>query len=133
MIGIDTNVLVRYVIRDDKAQAHRADSVIDGLTMADPGFITHATLVELWWVLTSTYKKDNQLVAAFIEQLLATPVIAIQDRDIVHAALRLVRANKADFVDALISAVCEAQGCTKVVTLESRVASRAAMTLLVSP
>ena len=51
MIGLDTNVLVRYLAQDDRRQSAAATRLIEALTVEDPGFIAHATLVELAWVL----------------------------------------------------------------------------------
>lgn len=56
MIGIDTNVLVRATVRDDDAQAQRADAFLETLTREKPDYVTHIVLVELWWVLTRAYK-----------------------------------------------------------------------------
>lgn len=66
MIGLDTNVLVRYITQDDSKQAALAGRLIEGLDKASPGYITLVTLVELGWVLESAYKfTRSQLVDVF--------------------------------------------------------------------
>ena len=53
MIGLDTNILVRYLAQDDAEQAKRANRIIDRLTPENPGFVPLVALVELVWVLES--------------------------------------------------------------------------------
>jgi len=55
MIGLDTNVLVRYIMQDDPKQSRKATSLIESLDDDHPGFITIVSILELYWVLTSCY------------------------------------------------------------------------------
>jgi len=55
MIGLDTNVLVRYIMQDDAMQSPKASVLIESLDADHPGFISLVTVVELYWVLTSCY------------------------------------------------------------------------------
>ena len=130
MIGLDTNVIIRYAMRDDPAQTARADRLIEGFTAQSPGYISHITLVEVWWVLTRTYRLKSADVASFIDNLLNTASLEVQKPDLVHKALRAVRTNHADFADALITAVSTDDGCTEVTTFDVKAAQRAGMTLL---
>jgi predicted nucleic-acid-binding protein len=130
VIGLDTNVLVRYSIRDDPSQARLADTLIDGFTADDPGYVSHVTLAELWWVLTSSYRQDRGTVAAFIDQLLCASTLALQAPDVVHAALRAVDTAGADFADALIAATGASDGCSQTMTFDRKAARGAGMTLL---
>jgi predicted nucleic-acid-binding protein len=130
VIGLDTNVLVRYAIRDDATQARMADRLIEACTADDPGHVSHVALVELWWVLTSAYGQDRLRVAAFIDRLLTTATIAVQSPDLVHAALRAVNADGADFADAMIAVTDAADGCDRTMTFDRKAARRAGMTLL---
>ena len=71
MIGLDTNVLVRYLTQDDKAQAAAATRFIEKtLTPETPGFISLVALVEVVWVLETCYHCTRQDIAAIIERLL---------------------------------------------------------------
>jgi len=130
MISLDTNVLVRYAIRDDPRQTQLADALIDSLTPADPGLVTHIVLVELWWVLTRSYNKTPQQTAAFIDRLLDVQTIQTQDPDLVAQALAAVTDRRADFADALIVAISAAQGCSQVKTFDAKAAARAGMTAM---
>jgi predicted nucleic-acid-binding protein len=131
VIGLDTNVLIRYIIRDDEDQTGLADSMIDGFTVEEPGYVSHIVLVEMWWVLTSAYGQDRRMVAALIDRLLAVATVVVENPDLVHAALRAVTANGADFADAMIGATGASAGCTQTSTFDKRAAARAGLTLLV--
>ena len=130
MIGLDTNVIIRYAMRDDPAQTAQADRLIEGFTAQDPGYISHITLVEVWWVLTRTYKLKDADVASFLDSLLNAASLEVQEPDLVHKALRAVRTNHADFADALIAVVSTDDGCTEVKTFDVKAAQRAGMSLL---
>ena len=130
MIGLDTNVLLRYAIRDDMRQTQRADALIDALTPDDPGLVTHIVLVELWWVLTRSYHMTPQRTAAFIDKLLDVKTIHTQDADLVTEALSAVIDKHADFADALIVAIATAQGCAQVKTFDAKAVARAGMTAI---
>jgi len=127
MISLDTNVLVRYAIRDDAQQAKRADALIDALTPDDPALVTHIVLVELWWVLTRSYNRTPQQAADFIDKLMDIETLHTQDDDLVTEALQAVTENHADFADALIVSVSAAQGATQIRTFDAKAAARAGM------
>ena len=59
MIGLDTNVLVRYIAQDDAAQSPKASTLIESLTVDEPGYVTQVALVEVVWVLSSLYAADR--------------------------------------------------------------------------
>ena len=73
MIGLDTNVLVRYLIQDDAGQARRADTLIEGmLDRGDRGVVSIVALCELVWVLRDAYDLDRTTVASTLERVLDT-------------------------------------------------------------
>ncbi len=72
MIGLDTNVLVRYIAQDDAKQSPIATKLITSLTTENPGFISQVSLVELVWVMQSCYKASKPEVVAILETLLST-------------------------------------------------------------
>lgn len=129
MIGLDTNVIVRYIMRDDDLQTRAADALIDSFTPADPGYLSHVALAELWWVLASAYRQDRQHIARLINQLLLTDTLVVPAPDLVHQALRAVTTG-ADFADALIAATGAADGCGHTMTFDAKAAARAGMTRL---
>jgi predicted nucleic-acid-binding protein len=72
MIGLDTNILVRYLAQDDPIQSQRATEIIEGLTEDNLGFINIVALVETAWVLDRAYGVPASELAAAIERLLQT-------------------------------------------------------------
>ena len=104
MIGIDTNVLVRYLAQDDPDQAKIATAFIeDNCTEDNQGFINYITLCEMCWVLKRLYKTPREQLAEIIEQLLRTAQLFVQEPQVIWMALEEFKINSADFPDCLIS------------------------------
>ena len=123
MIGLDTNVLVRYIVQDDPEQADAAGRLIEGrCTERSSGYVSVLVLVELVWVLTTAYGYASRSVAAVLLQLLRTTEFSIEDSDAVWAALREFEAGNADFADYLIGRRNRAAGCTSTHTFDRRAA-----------
>jgi predicted nucleic-acid-binding protein len=130
MIGVDTNVLVRYFVRDDQHQAQAADEVLDALTPEKPGWLCLIVLVELVWALRITYRFERAKIAATIDALLRSQDVVLEQEATVRQALLLFRNSKADFADCLISLSARAAGCSKTVTFDKVAARDAGMELL---
>ncbi|MCW5712336.1 PIN domain-containing protein [Shinella sumterensis] len=130
MIGVDTNVLVRYLAQDDEAQSPVASKIIDGFTPDAPGFISQVALVETVWVLTRSYKMTRDAVADTIETLLRARELVVEGAESGYLALASYRATKADFSDALIAHGGRLAGCRETVTFDKGAASAAGMRLL---
>lgn len=60
MTGLDTNVLVRCIMQDDAMQSRNATALIESLSSENPGYIAIASVLELYWVLTSSYELSAQ-------------------------------------------------------------------------
>ncbi|WP_458376647.1 PIN domain-containing protein [Pseudomonas pergaminensis] len=118
MIGLDTNVLVRYVTQDDPVQSAKASELIESLTTASPGFVSMVSIVELVWVLQSCYQSAKSDVGAVLETLLRTRELTVEHGEIIWQALRKFMANKADFADCLIERCAHAAGCTYTATFD---------------
>lgn len=118
MVGIDANVLVRYIVRDDAAQAAKADSLLQRLTSADPGYVTIVALTELIWVLRRSYRLSRSEVAVALEPLLLSQTIRVQHEAAVLPALNALRRGTADFADAVIAALGEQAGCSTTYTFD---------------
>ena len=131
MIGLDTNVLVRYIMQDDPKQALKATKLVETLTATEPGFVTLVTMVELFWVLSSAFELSRgQIVAAF-DGIIRAKQLVVEQRDQVVRALRAYGSSSADFADCLIERTATAAGCDKVMTLDVGASKQAGMTLLV--
>lgn len=130
MIGLDTNVLVRYIMQDDIKQSPLATRIVESLSVEAPGFVPLIAIVELGWVLSSAYELDrNQLIEAF-EALLRTKELVVERGEIVWKALRLFQRANGDFADSLIACSAEAAGCAKTMTFDRGAVKSAGMTLV---
>jgi predicted nucleic-acid-binding protein len=134
MIGLDTNVLVRYMAQDDPRQSAIATRLIEKeLSPGEPGFISLVVLAELCWVLKRLYSASaNELVAA-VQDLLNTPQFHLECRDAVIATVQHMKGIKgasAGFVDALIAQLAAAQGCSRTVSFDRVAVRSAGMVLL---
>jgi predicted nucleic-acid-binding protein len=130
MIGLDTNVLVRYIMQDDPKQSAKATALIEQLSPDNPGFITLVSVVELYWVLTSSYGLTAQQVKQALEVLLRAKQIIVDRADQVLRALRVFDDGKADFADCLIERTAAAAGCEQTMTFDVGAAKHAGMTLI---
>lgn len=119
MIGLDTNVLVRYLVQDDPAQARAAAATIEGAASRGDGlFLAAVTLCELVWVLESAYQRPRAAIAAALEQIARTGDFTIEHADHVRAAVAAYRTTSADFADTLVGRLNEAAGCEHTVTFD---------------
>ncbi len=130
MIGLDTNVLVRYIMQDDAKQATKATRLIESLDSENPGYITIVSVVELYWVLTSSYGLTGLQVAQALEAILRTKQLLVERADQVMRALRVFADGKADFADCLIERSAAGAGCTGTVTFDVGASRHAGMTLI---
>lgn len=124
MIGLDTNVVVRYLTQDDAKQAALASKLFEHTLSAErPGFVSLITLCEIAWVLSECYGADKARIRAVVEGLLASKQILVEDAERVWKALRNWEKSSADFSDALMGQSASARGCEKIVTFD-RAAAR---------
>ena len=130
MTGLDTNVLVRYIMQDDVAQSPKATALIESLSSEDPGYIAMVSVVELYWVLTSSYELSAQQAAQALEAILRTKQLLVERADQVMRALRVFGDGKADFADCLIERAAASAGCGQTMTFAVNASKHAGMTLL---
>ncbi|MGB5339697.1 MAG: type II toxin-antitoxin system VapC family toxin [Gammaproteobacteria bacterium] len=131
MIGLDTNVVIRYLVQDDKKQSAAATRFIEkSLTTDAPGFINHISLCEIVWVLQRCYGVTKPQVREIIEGLLTTKQLNVENVEVTWKALRAFDANSANFCDALISQINIHSGCEYTVTFDKKAASLPGFDLL---
>ena len=130
MIGLDTNVLVRYIMQDDAKQARRAAALIESLTPERPGFISVVALVELVWVLESVYTLTRAQIAQALQTLLSIEVWTIERAIAVSSALRGYANGKVDFADRVIERVGASAGCECTMTFDRDAAKAGGMVLI---
>lgn len=131
MTGIDTNVLIRYLVQDDERQAKISAEFIESTCTHDnPGFINHIVLCEVTWVLASAYKQPRKSIAEVIDNLLHVREIEVQEAETVWKALRDYRRSNADFSDHLISHLNLQNGCRHTATFDRKASLQTGMQLI---
>lgn len=119
MIGLDTNVLARYLTQDDPAQSRRATGVIaEAERRGDRCVISTIVLCELVWVLRYAYEVDRDAVAATLDRILDTAQFVIEDKDLARRALADYRRGPGDFSDYLIGWRNREAGCSETATFD---------------
>jgi predicted nucleic-acid-binding protein len=123
MIGLDTNILVRYIAQDDVVQSPLATKIIeDRLTEEHPGFISLVTMVETVWVLDRSYGLSTAEIAAAVERILQTDILFVQNEQDVFTAMVALKAGTGSFSDALIAALGTRAGCATTLTFDKKAA-----------
>jgi predicted nucleic-acid-binding protein len=130
MIGLDTNVLVRYIMQDDVKQSPLATRLIESLSAESLGFVPLVSVVELFWVMSCAYELDRDQLVEALEGLLRTKELVIERAEIVWKALRMFQTADVDFADCLIERSAAAIGCEKTMTFDRGAAKGAGMTLV---
>jgi predicted nucleic-acid-binding protein len=126
MIGLDTNILVRYIVRDDLAQAKIADSYIHKCRDNDIElFISNVVLCELIWVLDISYEYEKNQIINTIEKILRTSQFTVEDAQSSWQALATYKKSSADFSDAMIGFINKSAGCKKTITFDKTAAKLA--------
>ena len=129
MVGIDTNVLVRYLIQDDPKQSKRAIELFDSFTITNRGFVSLVVVVETMWVLNSVYKQEMAKIKEAILKLLRSSRLIVQNSNEIEAALTN-EVFKGDAADAIIAELGMAFGCEETVTFDKKAAGLTGMRLL---
>lgn len=130
MIGLDTNVIVRYLVQDDHVQAAAAVRVMRSLSPDQPGFLSLVVIAELVWVLEISYHFSKDEVAGVIETLLRSRELIVERNELVQQALHRFTSGKAGFADCLIERCGSAGGCQHTLTLDQNAAITPGMRLL---
>ncbi len=121
MIGLDTNILVRYLTQDDPAQSAKATEILERrLTEKSPGFVSVVAMVETVWVLDRAYFLTAQEIASAIERLLQVDVLAIENEQEVFTAMVALKQGRGSFADALIAELGARVGCTRTLTFDQK-------------
>ena len=120
MIGLDTNVLVRFLMQDDPEQSAAANRLISGLTEAEPGFMCREVIVELVWVLERAYKVPRADVASALTGLLEAQELIMEAEDRVAVAADRYRKGGPGFADQMIALAGGAAGCNVTATFDRK-------------
>ena len=121
MLGIDTNVLVRYLVRDDQSQYERARRLIRReVNAGEPVPVSLLVLLEMEWVLRSRYELAKPDIVAVLSSLLQTVELAFEDEPSVEHALYSWKNSLAEFADCLIDARNRRLGCRATATFDRK-------------
>jgi predicted nucleic-acid-binding protein len=121
MVGLDTNVLVRFLVRDDEPQFARARRLIQhGPARGEPVLISLLVLLETEWVLRSRYALAKSEIAAAFSALLESSELLFEDEASVEQALYMWKDSNAQFADCLIGARDWALECRATASFDVR-------------
>jgi predicted nucleic-acid-binding protein len=121
MIGLDTNILVRYFAQDDLVQSAAATDVIERrLTQQEPGFVSIVAMAETVWVLDRAYRLGREGIVAAIERMLGADTLVVENEPEVFTAMTAFREGSGEFGDALMGALSAKAGCSRILTLDRR-------------
>jgi predicted nucleic-acid-binding protein len=123
VIGLDTNVLLRFLVKDDVRQMEAAARAVEERCKAEsPAYVNRIVLCEVVWVLQATMKYPREAVAAAVDALCGASEFRIEDMDTVREALSLYRAGKSDYADCLIGVLNRRAGCSTTLTFDRQAA-----------
>jgi predicted nucleic-acid-binding protein len=130
MIGLDTNVLVRYIMQDDPNQSPKAITIVESLDGEGMGYVTLVSIVELVWVLGACFELTRTQLSEAVDGIIRTKQFKIESADQVIRALRVFKGGKSDFADCLIERSADSAGCEKTITFDVNASKHAGMTLI---
>ena len=117
MIGIDTNVLIRYLTKDDPKQWELAVQII----RKQPCFVGNIVLCEIVWVLKrQPYQFSKEQILGSLEMMLQSSGFEFENRSVVYQAIQRTKQGSADFSDYLIGAIAQQAGCHKTITFDRK-------------
>jgi predicted nucleic-acid-binding protein len=120
MYALDTNIIVRYIVQDNKEQARKATCVIEGLTADDRVFISCIVLCEVFWVLRTTYKIPREECAKTLKRIISVASFDIEYMECSAKALKNYEKGQADFSDYLLQEIARHQGYDVVLTFDTK-------------
>lgn len=130
MIGIDTNVLVRFLVQDDPAQARAATRLFASLTETRPAYLPREVVLETVWVLERAYKFSRADISKAIDGLLEAREVVLEAADQIGRAVDRYVKGGPGFADHLIMVIAHSAGCETVFTFDKRAATQPDATLL---
>ena len=123
MIGLDTNILVRYLTQDDPVQSPVATEIIERqLSEENPGFVSIVAMVETVWVLDRAYGFAAHEIATAVERMLQADVLVVENEQEVFTAMTAVKDEKSSFADAVIAQLGARAGCSRTLTFDHKAA-----------
>jgi len=123
MIGLDTNVLIRYIVQDDPKQREIANRFFaTKISVEKPGYINAIVLCEMVWVLNRAYHYDKPVILSILKQILNTKELVVDQWDAARQALQYYEQGEGDFSDYYLAVINRLAGCRHTVTFDRRAA-----------
>jgi predicted nucleic-acid-binding protein len=130
VIALDTNVIVRFLVQDDEKQGTAAKRLFEGLTEANPGYISREVVIEVVWVLERAYKLSRRQIVPAIEGLISSRELTVENAARVGHALNLYQKGGAGFSDRMILLASQDAQCSGLATFDKILAKDQGVTLL---
>jgi predicted nucleic-acid-binding protein len=119
MKALDTNVIIRFLMNDDKAQAGRVKAIFElAEKNEDQYFVTTPVILETIWVLSAVYEFTRDEILHALELLTEMPILAFENYESLRQVVALGRNTKADIPDLLIGLSGKTAGCETTLTFE---------------
>lgn len=119
MIGLDTNVLVRYVAQDDAVQSALATRLMESLARDRKGFVSAIALCETVWVLRRAYKQPKEKVLAVVKAVLEADVLEVEHRACAWRAYYDFDDGDADFSDYYLAEIAHSRDADFTATFDA--------------
>lgn len=133
MIGLDTNVLVRYIAQDDVVQSPLATKYIESFIKKDEYLmVNHLVICELIWVMKKCYDSSKNVIIKVIETILSTDIFEIPNSQVIRQSLKDYKKGNADFADYVVGRINKANGCEQTITFDKKASSSDTFKLLTS-
>lgn len=121
IFGLDTNVLVRLLVKDDLEQVEAASTRIkDEVSKDNLFYISDLVLLETFWVLESCYDASNENIIEAIEKMMLVAHFQYDDIDLLHRFVRIATESSSDLSDILIGLKAKANNCETTLTFDKR-------------
>lgn len=119
-VGVDTNVLVRFLVADDDSQNKRARRFISERSATDPAYVSFVVVAELVWVLRRGYKVSEADIANSLTHMLRSEAFEFEDQAFLMTLFHDDSTSGADVADHLIARLAMRSGCERTVTCDER-------------
>jgi len=121
VIGLDSNILIRYLTQDDPTQSAKATEIIERrLTEENPGFVSIVAMAEIVWVLDRAYGLSDRQIARTVERMLQAEVFVVENEQEVFTAMIALKQGRGSFADALIVEIGTRAGCGHTLTFDRK-------------
>lgn len=121
MKALDTNVLVRFLVQDDKKQSQKVNQLFSQSEITkQPLFVTLLVMLELIWVLEAVYKVSRKEILLSISEMLCMPSLEFEKQQVLRSFVNVAQKSRFDLSDILIAEAGFELGCEKTLTFDKK-------------